>query len=129
MKFYTGSSRKALVWSTLMRISFYIYIDVCKLAVNVIHTQVDDAGVTQKLLSTGPRLPSPTEEMYSNCELDLLAILYALQKFRLCEIGRQIKVFSGNKLFSCFMSCNLTSDRIVRWSYSCKNITSTSVRA
>ena len=112
-----------------MKLSFYIYIDGCKLAVNVIHMEVNDAGVTQIILSTCSRLQSPTEQMYSKCELELLAILYALQKMRLYEFGRQIKVFSGNKFLSCLKSCNLTSDRIVRWSYICKNITSTSVRA
>jgi hypothetical protein len=58
---------------------------------------------------------SPTEQRYSTCEQELLAIVYALQKFRLYVYGRQIKVFTDNKSLYFLKRCVLTSDRIARW--------------
>jgi hypothetical protein len=46
---------------------------------------------------------------------ELLAIVYALRKFRLCVYGPQIKEITNNKSHCSRKSCNLTSERISRW--------------
>jgi hypothetical protein len=66
-------------------------------------------------VSTASRVLSHTEQRYSTCEQELLAIVYVLQKFRLYVYGRQIKVFADNKSLSFLKRCVLTSDRISRW--------------
>jgi hypothetical protein len=57
---------------------------------------------------TVSRVLTPREQKYSTCEQGLLAVVYALQEFRMYVFGHQITVFSDNK-------CNLTLNRINRW--------------
>ena len=66
-------------------------------------------------MSTASRVLSAVEQRYSTCEQELLAIVYALQKFRLYVFGHKIKVHSDNKALTFLKKCSLTSSRITRW--------------
>jgi hypothetical protein len=50
-------------------------------------------------LSTASRVLSPVERRYSTCEQELLAVVYALQKFRIYVTGHPITVYSDKKSF------------------------------
>jgi hypothetical protein len=58
---------------------------------------------------------SPVERRYSTWEQELLAVVYALQKFRIYVIGHPITVYSDNKALTFLKRCNLTSSRVTRW--------------
>jgi hypothetical protein len=49
------------------------------------------------------------------CEQELLAIIYALQKFRKNIFGRKIKIYTDDKALSFLQRCVLTSNRVSRW--------------
>jgi hypothetical protein len=56
-----------------------------------------------------------TEQRYSTCEQELLAIVYALSKFRLNVFGHKILIKPDTKALSFLQKCTLTSNRIARW--------------
>jgi hypothetical protein len=58
---------------------------------------------------------SSTERKYSTCEQELLAVVYALQKYRVYIFGYNITVYSDNKALSFLRKCSLTSNRVTRW--------------
>jgi hypothetical protein len=45
----------------------------------------------------------------------LLAVVYALQKFRVYIFGHKVTVYSDNKALSFLKRCSLTSSRVTRW--------------
>jgi hypothetical protein len=61
--------------------------------------QVDDAGETL-LVSTASRASTKVEKNYTMCEQELLAVVYALQKFRIYVTGHPIRVYSDDKALS-----------------------------
>jgi hypothetical protein len=67
------------------------------------------------MVSTTSRVLSPAERRYSTCEQELLAVVYALQKFRIYVTGHSITVYSDNKALSFLKQWNLTSSRITCW--------------
>jgi hypothetical protein len=93
---------------------YAIYTDASKLGISSILTQVDESGETL-VVSTASRVLSPVERKYSTCEQELLAVVYALQQFRVYVLGHSVTVYSDNKALSFLRRCNLTSGRITRW--------------
>jgi hypothetical protein len=75
------------------------YIDASKLGISSVLTQESDSGETL-LVSTASRVLFPVERRYSACEQELLAVVYALQKFRIYVIGHSVTVYSDNKALS-----------------------------
>jgi hypothetical protein len=93
---------------------YAIYTDASKLGISSVLTQESDLGETL-VVSTASRVLTATEKRYSTCEQELLAVVYALQKFRIYAIGHEITVYSDNKALSFLKRCNLTSGRVTRW--------------
>ncbi|PNF24082.1 hypothetical protein B7P43_G04703 [Cryptotermes secundus] len=90
---------------------YSIYTDTRKLGISSILNQECDSG-ENLVVSTASRVVSAVERRYSTCEQELLAVVYALQKFRIYVIGHSITVYSDNKALSFLKRCNLTSSRI-----------------
>jgi hypothetical protein len=59
---------------------YSIYTDASKFAVSAILTQTDENGEIY-IVSTASRILTATEQKYLTCEQDLLAIVYAPNKF------------------------------------------------
>jgi hypothetical protein len=93
---------------------YAIYTDASKLGISSILTQVNESG-ENLVVSTASRILTQVERRYSTCEQELLAVTYALQKFRIYVVGHQITVYSDNKALSFLKKCNLTSARVTRW--------------
>jgi hypothetical protein len=67
------------------------------------------------ILSTASRVLTPTERRYSIAEQEILAIVFALQNFRIYLFGYEINLCTDSKAVSFVHSCALTSSRISRW--------------
>jgi hypothetical protein len=93
---------------------YAIYTDASKLGISSVLTQEGDSGETL-IVSTASRVLTPIERRYSTCEQELLAVVYALQKFRIYVVGHPVTVYSDNKAMSFLRRCNLTSGRVTRW--------------
>jgi hypothetical protein len=75
--------------------------------------QTDEKGETY-IVSTASRILTATEQKYSTCEQELLAIVYALNKFQIYVFGHKI-LLRTDKVLSFLQKCTLTSNRIARW--------------
>lgn len=93
---------------------FSVYTDASSYAIAAILTQAGSDG-SQRIISTASRVLSATERRYTTCEQELLAVVYALQKFRIYVWGRTITIYSDNKALSFLKRCILTSNRVSRW--------------
>jgi hypothetical protein len=93
---------------------YSIYTDASKFAIAALLMQNDENGETY-IVSTASRVLTTTEQKYSTCEQELLAIVYALNKFQIYVFGYKILLRTDNKALSFLQKCTLTSNRIVRW--------------
>jgi hypothetical protein len=93
---------------------YAIYTDASKLGISSVLTQKSDSGETL-VASTASRVLTPVEQRYTTCEQELLAVVYALQKFRVYVVGHPITGYSDNKTLSFLKKCQLTSGRVPRW--------------
>jgi hypothetical protein len=55
------------------------------------------------------------EKRYTTCEQELLAVVYALEKFRVHVYGNKIFVNTDNKALTFLQKCAITSNRVARW--------------
>jgi hypothetical protein len=76
---------------------YRMYSDASKFAVGALLMQTDENGETHTV-STASRVLTATEQRYSTCEQELLAIVYALSKFRLYVFGHKILIKPTVKL-------------------------------
>ena len=67
---------------------YSIYTDASKFAIGALLMQTDENGETY-IVSTVSRVLTATEQKYSTCEQELLAIVYALNKFRIYVFGHK----------------------------------------
>jgi hypothetical protein len=91
-----------------------IHTDASKVRISAILSQKNDTGETF-IISTASRVLTSVEQRYTICELELLAIVYALKKFRVYVVGHPVTVYTDNKALSFLKKCSLTSDRVTRW--------------
>jgi hypothetical protein len=78
---------------------YNIFTDASKFAIGALLLQTDQNGETY-IVSTASRVLTATEQKYSNCEQELLAIVYAFNKFRIYVFGRKILLRTDNKALS-----------------------------
>jgi len=83
-------------------------------AIGSVLLQERDAGGFN-IVSTASRVLNQTEQRYTTCEKELLAIVYALQRFRIYIYGRKVTLFTNNKALSFLHRCVITSNRVARW--------------
>jgi hypothetical protein len=67
------------------------------------------------IVSTASRVLQPAERRYTTCEQELLAIVFALERFRLQIYGNKIIINTDNKALSFLQKCAITSNRVARW--------------
>jgi hypothetical protein len=75
---------------------YAIYTDASKLGISSVLMQESDSG-EKIIVSSASRVLSSTERKYSTCEQELLAVVYALQKYRVYMSGHKITVYSDKK--------------------------------
>jgi ribonuclease HI len=93
---------------------FSVFTDASINAVGAVLIQAGEDGAAC-VISTALYMLTPIEKKFTTCEQELLAIVYALQKFRIYVFGRHIKVHTDNKALSFLRRCILTSKRMARW--------------
>jgi hypothetical protein len=76
--------------------------------------QTNTQGETH-LVSTASRVLSQTERLYSVAEQELLAIVYAIEKFRIFIYGIEVHLHTDNKALTFLSRCAMTSSRIAKW--------------
>jgi ribonuclease HI len=93
---------------------YIINTDASARAIGGVLMQEDRAGKL-RIISTTSRVLSPTEQQYTTCEQELLAIVHALQRFRIYVYGRKIKLYTDSQALTFLNRCAITSNRVARW--------------
>jgi hypothetical protein len=93
---------------------YFVNTDASGKAIGAVLMQNDAQGEMQ-IVSTASRVLKPAEQRYTVAEQELLAITFALEKFRLYVYGHKIHLNTDNKALTFLNRCTLTSSRIARW--------------
>jgi hypothetical protein len=75
---------------------YIIHTDASGKAVAAVLMQTKEDGET-RVVSTAPPVLTLAEQRYSTCEQKILAIVNALQKFRIYVSGHKIMLYTDNK--------------------------------
>jgi hypothetical protein len=68
-----------------------------------------------KIVSTASRILTPSEQGYTNCELELMATVYVLREIRVYIYGNTVTRNTDHKFLIFFRKCVVTSSRVSRW--------------
>ena len=93
---------------------YKINTDASGRAIGGVLMQTNREGETH-IVSTASRVLTETERRFSVTEQELLAIVFALSKFRTYIFGCKVYLRTDNKALSFLSKCALTSNRIARW--------------
>ena len=75
----------------------------------------DNGKGGMNIISTTSRVLKPVEQRYTTCEKELLAIVDALQKFKVHIYGRKVILNTDNRALTFLNKCIVTSNRVARW--------------
>lgn len=100
--------------------TFYIECDASHLGLGSLVYQYDDDN-NKKIIYCASRSLKPAEKNYCISELELLAILYSLDKFHYLIAGSPIIVRTDHKALTFLNKCRLLSGRLSRWILSIQN--------
>lgn len=92
-----------------------LHTDACKQGLGAILLQEDSEDGLLHPVYFASWKTSPTEEKYSSYELEILAVVRALKKFRVYLLGSNFKIVTDCKAFVQTMSKKDTCLRIARW--------------
>jgi hypothetical protein len=67
------------------------------------------------IVSTASRILTPAEQRYTTCELELMAIVYALRKFRVYIYGHKVTLNTDHKSLIFLKKCVVTSNQVAHW--------------
>lgn len=91
-----------------------LHTDACKAGLGGILFQGNECGVLRPVAYFN-RQTTPEEQYYSSYDLEILAIVSALQKFRVYLVGIKFKIVTDcNSLRATFQKRDMIP-RVVRW--------------
>jgi transposase InsO family protein len=93
---------------------YIIHTDASSKAIGAVLKQTDEEG-NINIVSTASRVMNSAEKRYTTCEQELLAVVYALEKFRIHVYGSKIIVNTDNRALIFLQKCAITSNRVARW--------------
>jgi hypothetical protein len=96
------------------RLPYIIHTDASSKAIGAILMQKDSEG-NVNIVSTASRVMNPAEKRYTTYEQELLAVLYAVEKFRVHVYENKIFVKTDNRDLIFLQKCVITSNTIARW--------------
>ena len=96
------------------RLPYIIHTDASSKAIGAVLMQKDSEG-NVSIVSTASRVLHSAETRYTTCEQELLAVVYALEKFRVYVYGNKIFVNTDNRALIFLQKCAITSNRVARW--------------
>ena len=93
---------------------FYLQTDASDVALGAILFQVDEVGNPCPIIYASRTLKG-AELAYYTTEKELLAIVWALQKFRSYIMGGKVIIRTDHKALTFLKTCKLLSGRLTRW--------------
>ena len=93
---------------------FYLMTDASKTSLGAFLYQKDD-NEQRRIVSMASRSLRGAEVNYFTTELELLAIAWALGKFRSYILGGPIKIETDHQALTYLLSCRFLNSRLIRW--------------
>ena len=93
---------------------FYIPTDTSDVSLGAVLFQLDEDGNPCPIIYASRTLKG-AELAYYSTEKELLAIVWALQKFRSYIMGGKIIIWTDHKAFTFLKTCKLLSGRLTSW--------------
>jgi len=93
---------------------YIINTDASVKAIGAVLMQKDKEDRTN-IVSTASRVLTPVERKYTTCELELLAIVHALRKFRIYVYGHKVTLNTDHKSLNVLKKCVVSSTVVARW--------------
>jgi hypothetical protein len=97
-----------------LRLPYITHTDASSKAIGAVLMQKDSEG-NVSIVSTASRVMHSAEKLYTTCEQELLALVHALEKFRVYVYGNNIFVNTYNRSLIFLKKCAITSNRVARW--------------
>jgi ribonuclease HI len=88
--------------------SWVINTDASGKAIGSVLMQQDE-NEELNIISTASRVLKPAEQQYTTCEKELLAIIYALQCFKVYIYGRKFILFTDNQAVTFLQKCVISN--------------------
>ena len=93
---------------------FYLQTDASDVALSAVLFQLDEGGNPCPIIYASRTLKG-AELAYHTMEKELLAIVWALHKFRSYKMGGKIIIRTDHKALTFLKTCKLLSGRLTRW--------------
>jgi predicted aspartyl protease len=93
---------------------FCLATDASQVGIGAVLGQVDDKG-RETAIHFASRSLSQAERNYSTIERELLAIIYAVDKFRYYLYGKKFKIITDHNPLVYLNNITLSSERLTRW--------------
>ena len=117
-------STEPVLWHPNLQRDMELWTDASTVAVGAVLQQRDDAGHPHPV-AFASRVLTSAETRYYTQELECLAVIFGLIKFRTYLLGRHFRVFTDHQALLSVLTKPSPSSRITRWSlamqeYDCK---------
>ena len=96
------------------KVSFPVHVDTSSIALGVILAQPREGGLDHPIAFASRKLSS-VECNYTTIKREGLAIVYALQKFRLYLLGVHFKMFTDHSTLKYLVNKPVLGGKICRW--------------
>jgi hypothetical protein len=83
-------------------------------AIGAVLMQKDKDGRIN-IISTASRILTPAKQRYTTCELELMAIVYTVRKFRVYIYSHKVTLNPDHKSLIFLKNCIVTSNRVAHW--------------
>jgi len=93
---------------------FRLSTDASNCGLGAVLSQVDDEG-NEQVVAYASRTLNAAEKNYTTTEQELLAIIWACERFRAYLFGVEFDLITDHKPLTYLSSLNLSSSRLIRW--------------
>lgn len=93
---------------------YYLQCDASSYAIGAVLYQISEER-EERLIGFASRTMKGAELNYFTSEKELLAIVFALEKFRTFILGAKLTIRTDHKALTFLSSCKLISSRLARW--------------
>lgn len=98
-----------------MTLRFFLQADASSHGIGACLFQLNPDNGERNIIAFTSRTLQSAELSYTVTEKELLAVVYALQQWRILVLGRPLTIVSDHKALCFIKNCRLLNSRLTRW--------------